>query len=138
MPIVCINRPNRKRKRTYTAKDCGRIVCRAIETGAEPAEIEREIGICLGDVCQRVRVSQFLDLVAEATVAISIGLTVAQFLLVSLRFAVVIARRIPLLRGSLTRAEQALARISAAQDSTKLLTREAELLRARLDIIPRG
>lgn len=55
MPIKCYEKPNRTKKRPFTAKACGRIVCYAIEDGASRKELEEEIDKCLDDGSRRKR-----------------------------------------------------------------------------------
>lgn len=61
MPIVCIDRPNRTKVRTFSAKDVGRIACKAVEAGESPAEIVKQLEECLGkQLCDRERIRQEL------------------------------------------------------------------------------
>ena len=62
-----VERPERARKRRYSAKDAGRIICYAVGAGASPREIKEAAGCCLPeDDCEKVKqlVRQFLPLLA--------------------------------------------------------------------------
>jgi len=43
MPVVCRNRPNRSKPRTYDPKSAARVVCATIDNGHTQAEIEHEL-----------------------------------------------------------------------------------------------
>lgn len=47
MPIVCTYKPNRTRRRRFTPRDAGRIVCDVIEQGYAQEEVAREVSRCL-------------------------------------------------------------------------------------------
>lgn len=49
MVTKCYYKPTRTKVRTFTAKDCGRIVCAAIADGVLPDDIEKELEKCLGE-----------------------------------------------------------------------------------------
>lgn len=48
MPVVCINRPNRKNPRYFTAKDVKRIAKYALDDGASAFEIFAGVGFAMG------------------------------------------------------------------------------------------
>lgn len=48
MPLVCYNKPNRTHKRTFTARDVGRITAYARDTGADDVEILAQIAKAFG------------------------------------------------------------------------------------------
>lgn len=55
MTLVCIERPNRSKKRTFTASDVGRIACQAIKSGESRKKIIDKINEKCPDmeVCDR-------------------------------------------------------------------------------------
>lgn len=91
MPIVCFNRPNRTRKRTFTARDVGRIACQAVKAGVPPSEIVKELEECLGEqLCDKERVRQQLRSYLQSTAAF--------FDLLSVLAGIVIGLLIPVAR----------------------------------------
>lgn len=60
MTLVCIQRPNRTERRTFTASDVGRIACHAIEAGVSRETIIKELNKRCPemDVCDRVEIKQ--------------------------------------------------------------------------------
>lgn len=52
MTMKCYDKPNRKKPRVFTAKDCGRIVCYAIADGANPQDVREAISECLPQQCK--------------------------------------------------------------------------------------
>ena len=76
MPVLCRNVQRRNKLRVFTAKDCGRIVCYALEDGADLAELRKEVQRCLGGQdCDCETVKQFVRnvLTIFAGVALLIG-----------------------------------------------------------------
>lgn len=78
MPKVCINRPNRTRKRVFTARDCGRIARYAFDDGADRIEIMTRVAKGLGvssNICRiRNAINVLLDIrVIVAEILISTG-----------------------------------------------------------------
>lgn len=71
MPIVCINRPNRTRKRRYTEKDAGRIVCRVVSQGGDREKLVQEIEKCL-ELCDKEKIRQKVEQLLQAAIALSI------------------------------------------------------------------
>lgn len=78
MPIKCTFKPNRKRVRTFTAKDVGRIACAAVQDGVSRRDIRLEIGKCIDDSedeCQKIR--QLVPIILNAALAIVALLAIA-------------------------------------------------------------
>lgn len=71
MPIVCINRPNRRKRRLYSEKDAGRIVCRVVSQGGDRAKLVQEIEKCL-DLCDKEKIRQKVEQLLQAAIALSI------------------------------------------------------------------
>lgn len=46
MPLRCVERPNRSKPRTFTARSVGKIYCHAVRNGVPVVEIEQEIRKC--------------------------------------------------------------------------------------------
>lgn len=61
MPKKCYYKPNRARKRTFTAKDVGRIACASLSDGESRTRIRNEVDKCLRNEkdtdCERLRVA---------------------------------------------------------------------------------
>lgn len=56
MPIVCIERKNRKLPRRFTPKDAARIVCAVIDNGYSEPDVRDAISDCLPqDDCEKER-----------------------------------------------------------------------------------
>lgn len=55
MPVVCIARPNRSRRREFSERDAARIICRVIANGGTLAEIIAQQRTICGDGRQRRR-----------------------------------------------------------------------------------
>jgi len=105
MPLKCYIKPNRTRKRVFTAKDCGRIVCYAIDDGAIKQEVFKEVTRCLGDPCQYERIEQIVKALLEALAAILLAIKIARGVAVVIRVLTVLVRRIPLLGAATKRLE---------------------------------
>ncbi len=71
MPIVCINRPNRRKPRRYSEKDAGRIVCRVVSQGGDRDKLIAEISKCI-DLCDKERIRNKVNELLQAIVALSI------------------------------------------------------------------
>ena len=71
MPIVCINRPNRRKARRYSEKDAGRIVCRVVSQGGDRDKLIAEISKCI-DLCDKERIRNKVNELLQAIVALSI------------------------------------------------------------------
>lgn len=71
MPIVCINRPNRRKRRLYSEKDAGRIVCRVVSQGGDREKLVQEIEKCL-DLCDKEKIRQKVEQLLQAAIALSI------------------------------------------------------------------
>lgn len=64
MPLVCINRPNRKFKRRFTARDAGRVVAYARAAGASDFELLAHIAQAFGvrkTLCNTALILDFLN-----------------------------------------------------------------------------
>lgn len=62
--LRCYYKPARSKKRVYTAKDVGRIVCYARDDGASDEELRREISKCLS--IEDSECSEAFDLLGRA------------------------------------------------------------------------
>jgi hypothetical protein len=71
VPIVCINRPNRRKPRRYSEKDAGRIVCRVVSQGGDRDKLIAEISKCI-DLCDKERIRNKVNELLQAIVALSI------------------------------------------------------------------
>ena len=71
MPIVCINRPKRRKPRRYTEKDAGRIVCRVVRQGGDRNKTVEEIEKCL-ELCDKEKIRQKVEQLLQAAIALSI------------------------------------------------------------------
>lgn len=71
MPIVCINRPNRRKPRRYSEKDAGRIVCRVVSQGGDRDKLIAEISKCI-DLCDKERIRNKVNELLQAIVVLSI------------------------------------------------------------------
>ncbi len=99
---VCLSRPNRSRARLYSAKDVGRIYCKAIEQGVARSDIEREIAEkCPPDrtgecTCAQLlaELKQYLEMAAYALEIIAMVIPIARVL----RLAILAARKLNDLR----------------------------------------
>ena len=132
MVLKCYNKPNRTRTRHFTAKDCGRVVCSALENGANKQDVFREVQKCLGDVCEYERIRLFVDLVLNAAAAITIGLAFVRAFAIAARFALVAFRRIPLIGALVSRANRSILALEDAAKSARDITNEAQLLKVTI------
>lgn len=62
MPLVCYNKPNRTYRRTFTARDVGRITAYARDTGASDVEILAQIAKAFGLKDIACLIYQILDI----------------------------------------------------------------------------
>lgn len=80
MPIKCIQRPNRTKKRVWTARAVARVACYAVKSGdVEPDEILRGVADCVSrDLCDRVK--QATDPIKENILKLTARITpISQF-----------------------------------------------------------
>jgi hypothetical protein len=128
MPLKCYIKPNRTRKRVFTAKDCGRIVCYAIDDGAIKEEVFKEVSRCLGDPCQYDRIEQIVKWLLEALAAILLSIKIAKTVIVAVRVLVVLVKRIPLANRLLKKTDKSILAIEDAMSKAQDITAKVEEL----------
>lgn len=128
MTLKCYNKPNRSKPRLFSAKDCGRIVCKAVDQGQSRAEIWRRVEPCLGDPCEKVRVRAFVNAVLEAGAAIAIALTAAIAVMRIARVALALVLRIPVVRRYVLRLMGQVKSLEDAFTKARDITGQAEVL----------
>lgn len=152
MPIVCINRPNRKNPRYFTAKDVKRIAKYAQQDGANPFEILAGVGFSVGlgyvfcvaarTIDNMASLSRLILRIAGITALgrfVDFVLTVlssgaykrlAKVKRIGLVLVIVAAIVEPILRGAKTLVEDAEIMVSASELVHDLCTRVRELAEA--------
>lgn len=150
LPPGCAKRcrPARKRVRRYTAKDVGRIACKAMSQGVSRGTIYREIEERCGKgvVCDCEKVAALLP---EVLKALALAVAVASLVIPALRIirlAITVARRIPEFKHRLDRLspEETAKALENAQGAKRVLEGEftrvddmiMEILKAEVKIKP--
>lgn len=76
MPIVCINRPNRSKRRTFNAKTVGQAACYALKAGEDRGAIREKVNECIGEdpECEEIKqlIRDILAAIATALIILSI------------------------------------------------------------------
>lgn len=107
--------PNRARKRTFTARDVGRIACEALKDGETLGELRKQLERCVPCDDDGENRNRLLKALQENMAAIEVGLTVIVAVGIVLSGVSTIGRFVPQLR-SLVLVSGALAgRVSAAR-----------------------
>lgn len=128
MAIKCYNKPNRTKKRHFTARDCGRIVCTAIEHGENRVSVWHQVEPCLGDPCEKVRVRALVNAVLEAATAIAIAIGTALAVIRLARVTLVLLLRIPVVRKYVIQLLGTTKKLEDAFTRAKDITAEAQEL----------
>lgn len=90
MTIKCYNKPKRSKRRTFTAKDVGRITCEALKDGESPESVRDEVVKCLtlSEECQAAKdkVKLYEDAFAITLTVLSLVVPLIKLVKVAIQF----------------------------------------------------
>lgn len=115
MPLKCTIRPNRTKRRVFTAKDAGRIACEALKDGALLADLRKEVQRCVPCEDDEKNRNRLMEMLAANTAALQVALTIVAAMLIAMNGLLIAGRFIPQLRLVSIAARALFSRVAAAE-----------------------
>lgn len=128
MTMKCYNKPNRTKRRKFTEKSAGSIVCRVLNEGGNLEELRMEVSKCV-DFCEHSKINAVLPRILTLLAAITLALEFVLPLLLALRVASLFLSRIPIIARLLSRVTTSPIMIEDALLKAKDITAQVEIIR---------